>query len=102
MKLKFYPVEKLKKEIFKVIGKHLDLKKYKVFFFGSRVKGRNSSRADIDIGIEGPNPIPLEIIEKIKEELADLPILYHTDIIDFRSVDEDFRKVAKQNIEIIK
>ena len=54
MKLAHYPEKKLKKEILEIIGKHLDLRKYKVFFFGSRVKGDNFPRADIDIGIEGP------------------------------------------------
>jgi len=39
MKLEFYPAGKLKKEILEIVGKYLDLKKYKVFFFGSRVKG---------------------------------------------------------------
>jgi septum formation topological specificity factor MinE len=37
MKLKHYPLKKLKKEILEIVGKYLDLKEYKVFFFGSRV-----------------------------------------------------------------
>jgi len=101
MKLEFYPEKKLKKEILKIVGKHLDLSKYRVFFFGSRVKGDNFPQADIDIGIEGPRPVSLEIMAKIKEEISGLPILYHTDVIDFRQAEEDFRKVAKQNIEMI-
>jgi len=32
MKLKYYPVKKLRKEILDIIGKYLDLKLYKVFF----------------------------------------------------------------------
>lgn len=39
MRIEFYPLEKLKEEILSIIGKHLDLKKYKIFFFGSRVEG---------------------------------------------------------------
>jgi septum formation topological specificity factor MinE len=39
MKLEHYPVEKLKEEILKILSKYLDLSQYKVFFFGSRVKG---------------------------------------------------------------
>jgi len=36
MKLKFYSEKKLKKELLKIIGKYLDLKKYKIFFFDSK------------------------------------------------------------------
>ena len=93
--------KKLKKDILNIIGKYLDLKKYKVFFFGSRVTGKADERADIDIGIEGPRPIPLEIILAIKEEIDNLPTLYKIDIVDFKNVSRDFYKVAKQKIEVI-
>jgi len=41
MKLEHYSEKKLKKEIKEIkeiIGKYLDFKKYKIFFFGSRIK----------------------------------------------------------------
>lgn len=101
MKLKHYPVRKLKKEILKIISKYLDLKKYQVFFFGSRVSGRASERSDIDIGIEGSKPIPLDVLAKIKEEIREIPTLYHLDVVDFKNIDQDFYKVARQNIELI-
>lgn len=101
MKLKFYPIKKLRKEILTIIGKYLDLKKYKVFFFGSRVERRGSERSDIDIGIEGPKAIPLEIFAKIKEEIDEIPTLYKIDIVDFKKVGKDFYKVAKRHIEEI-
>ena len=58
MKIEFYSEKKLKKEILRIIGKYLDLKKYKIFFFGSRVRGDNFPRADIDIGIEDRKQFP--------------------------------------------
>lgn len=101
MKVERYPVKKLKKEILNIVGKYLDLKKYQVFFFGSRVSGKASERSDIDVGIEGPESIPLEIIARIKEEISNLPTLYRIDVVDFSSVDSDFREVAKQRLELI-
>ena len=101
MKIENYSEKKLKEDILKIIGEYLDLKKYKVFFFGSRVKGTNSPRSDIDIGIEGAAPIPIETMANIKEKIFDLPILYRIDIVDFKNVSKDFREVAKQNIEFI-
>lgn len=102
MKLKNYSVKKLKKELVEILAKYLDLDQYQIFFFGSRARGDNFTRADIDIGIEGPKPIPFETIAKIKEEISELPTLYKIDIVDFRQVENDFYKVAKQNIEIIR
>ena len=101
MKLEFYPVEKLKKEILKIVGKHLDLKEYKVFFFGSRVKGVNFPRADIDIGILGKRPIPIEIKFKIEEELEEVPTLYKIDLVDFSQTGLSFQKEALKKMEFI-
>ena len=99
MRLEYYPVEKLKKEILDIIGAHLDLANYKVFFFGSRVSGGGTDRSDIDVGIEGPEPIPLETIATIKDAIRGLPLLYHIDIVDFRRAAPDFRDVASQHVE---
>jgi len=100
MKLEHYSAKKLKEEILKILSKYLDLSQYKVFFFGSRVKGNADERADIDIGIEGPE-IPAYIKLEIEEELENLPILYKIDFVDFNNVDEDFKKIAKKYGEYI-
>ena len=102
MKLEFYSEEKLKKEILNIVGKYLDLVKYKVFFFGSRVKGDSFPRSDIDIGIEGPKEIPSSIYLDIQEEIENLPTLYKVDIVDFKRVNEKFKEVASQYVELLK
>jgi len=102
MRIENYPEKKLKREIIKIIGRYLDLKKYKVFFFGSRVKKDNFERADIDLGIEGPEEIPGSMMLEIKEELEKLPLLYKIDVVDFKKVSKEFKKEAKKNIEYVK
>lgn len=102
MKLENYPVEKLKKQILAIMKKHLDLNDYQVFFFGSRVKGDNFARADIDFGIDGPKKISVSVKFKIKEELESLPILYKIDFIDFKNVSSKFKQEALKNIEYVK
>lgn len=101
MKLEYYSEEKLKKNILEIIGKRLDLKKYKVFFFGSRVRGDNFERSDIDVGIEGPEKIEPNIKLDIIEEIEKIPTLYKFDIIDFKEIGDNFITIAKQNIEIL-
>lgn len=101
MRLKFYSPKNLKKQILEIVGKYLDLKKYKVFFFGSRVAGKGDERSDIDIGIEGPKPVPLRILSQIEDEIEALPILYKIEIVDFCRVVPKFKGVAKQHIEML-
>jgi len=99
MKLEHYSEEELKKEVLEIVGKYLDLDQYQVFFFGSRVNDQASERSDIDLGIEGPQQVPLGTMAKIRNEIFDLPTLYTIDVVDFKSVDQDFLKVAKDKIE---
>jgi len=102
MKLEFYSIEKLKREILEIVGKYLDLNSYRVFFFGSRVKEDNFPRADIDIGIEGQEEIPASVKLEIEENMNKLPTLYKFDIVDFKNVSESFKKEALKHIEYVK
>ncbi|MBI4431069.1 MAG: nucleotidyltransferase domain-containing protein [Candidatus Omnitrophica bacterium] len=99
MRLKHYPVEKLKQEILQIVGRYLSLEEYRLFFFGSRVNGKGDERSDIDVGIEGKNEVPIEIMGSIKEELEKLPTLYKIELVDFKKAPPNFRKVALQAIE---
>jgi uncharacterized protein len=101
MRLEHYSVEKLKKEIASIIGTHLDLNSYRIFFFGSRVSGKGNERSDIDVGIDGIIPVPASALLKIKEEINSIPTLYKIDVIDFKSSSEDFRSVALKFTENI-
>lgn len=102
MNLRYYPVEKLKADLLAIAGRHLDLARYRIFFFGSRITGGGDERSDVDVGVDGPMPVPPEILNAIKEELEELPALYKIDLVDFFSVSEEFKKVALSKIEVIK
>lgn len=102
MKIEYYSEEKLKKQIIAILAKYLDLKGYKVFFFGSRVKGNNFPTADIDLGIEGSQEIPAEAKIAIEEEIDNLPTLYKFDIVDFKGVSEKFKKEAYKHKEYVR
>lgn len=101
MKLEHVSQEKLQQLIKEVFGKHLQIDNYRLFFFGSRVKGDNSPRSDIDLGIEGTQRLSFKTKLSIEEELQNLPILYKIDLVDFKNVSGDFKKSALQNAEFI-
>ena len=78
----------------------LDLDKYMVFLFGSRVHSYHRRFADVDIGIQGKEPVPTVTIASIKEAIDESIVPYQVDIVDFYQVSQEFRRVAMQNIEI--
>lgn len=101
MKLTHFPQQILEKEIMGIVSKFLDPKQYKVFYFGSRVSGKADENSDIDIGIEGPETIPLSVISQIKESVSNIPTLYTIDLVDFHAVPSDFAQIAKEKIEYL-
>lgn len=101
MRLEHYPLEKLKRDILNILGRHLDLTQYRVFFFGSRVEGKGTDRSDIDIGIEGPERVPTETMWDIEDEIEKIPTLYKIEVVDFKRVAKKFYEVATEHREFI-
>lgn len=101
MNLEYVSQQELRRLIKSVFDKHLQTGNYRLFFFGSRVKGNNSPRSDIDLGIESPQALSVKTKLSIEEELQNLPILYKIDLVDFAGVSQSFRQKAFKNIEEI-
>lgn len=101
MRLEHEPEGLLKEKILEVLGRHIKLSDYRVFVFGSRVSGGGSERSDIDLGIQGADPLPIDVLGDIQEELEDLDILYKIDIVDFAAASDRFRQAALQRTETI-
>ena len=96
MKIEHIDEEKLRKMIIEVIGKHLDISKYDIFFFGSRVEGTSDERSDIDVGIEGDKPVPADAMQNILEDMEELPILYRIDVVDWKKFPDTSKKSTKK------
>ena len=83
-----------------VIRRHVPDPVYRVFLFVSRAAGLAAERSDIDIGIEGPAPVPHLALATIHEELEEAPTLYTLDVVDFRRAPENFRRLARRRIQL--
>ena len=83
-----------------VVRRHLPDPAYRVFLFGSRATGTAGDRSDIDIGIEGPAPVPRAALVAIEDELEEAPTLFTVEIVDFARVSETFRRVASERIPL--
>lgn len=101
MKLEYFSQEKLQEQIKGIFRQFLSHGNYRLFFFGSRVKGNNSPRSDIDLGIEGESKLPSRLKLEIEEKLQNLPILYKIDLVDFNDVSGEFRRKVFKNIEYL-
>lgn len=100
MRLEHYSADRLAAEVRAIVAAHLDLDATRVFFFGSRVRGTNSERSDIDIGISArEGEVPAPALGAIREALDELPTLYSFDVVDFRKASPGFRKAALKEIE---
>jgi predicted nucleotidyltransferase len=101
MRLEHVDEKIMKKKIFDVIARNLDIDKYRVFAFGSRVSGRGDERSDIDVGIEGSEALPAGALGTIRDAMEELDTLYKIDVVDFSDVSPKFKAVAKRYIEMI-
>ena len=65
---------------------------YRVFLFGSWATGRARERADVDIAIAGPSPVPPAMMFEIREASEALPTLFTVDLVDLAAAAPSFRE----------
>jgi len=81
----------------KIVFNNLDKNKYKVFLFGSRAKWNYHKKSDWDIWFEWKEKLDFRKYLKLKRELNELPIL--VDLVDFKTVDKEFKDLALKHIK---
>jgi len=86
------------KQVTGIVKKHINLKKYKAFIFGSRVIGNAQKYSDIDIGIKGHSPLPVITKFNLEDDFENSKLPYLVDVVDFFSVSKDFEKLAKSSM----
>jgi len=80
-----------------ILFRYLDPKDYSTFIFGSRATGSDEPYSDIDIGIEGA-PLSAKTLIELQEEFEESDLPFRVDIVDFSTVNDKFKQVAKQHI----
>ncbi|MBI5471525.1 MAG: nucleotidyltransferase domain-containing protein [Ignavibacteriae bacterium] len=81
-----------------IVLRRVDAKRFAVFLFGSRAENNARHGSDIDIGIWGDEKFPRRTIAEIQEELEESIIPYHVDIVDFATVNDDFKQIALTHV----
>ncbi len=73
-----------------------------VWAFGSRVHGHNFKKfSDLDIAVISENKIPASIISSLEEDFIESYLPFKVDVIDFATINDDFKKIIKNNYEVI-
>jgi len=90
-KVKNYEIYNLVKQIVRIIRRYIPDKNYKIYLYGSWMKGNALPNSDIDIAIYGQTEVAALIMIKIKDEIENLPTLRSIDLIDLNLVSENFK-----------
>jgi predicted nucleotidyltransferase len=83
-----------------IISNELD-GRCRLFLFGSRAKDTSNDKSDIDIGVISKTRITGKQLLTIQEKLEQIPTLLKIDVVDFNSVDGEFKKIALKSAKEI-
>ena len=71
----------------------------KIYLFGSRARGTNSERSDIDIALDAGHALPPRDVDEIGSMLRESNIMYKIDIVDFHEVsDAMHNEILKERV----
>lgn len=68
----------------------------KIYLYGSRARGTNRPRSDIDLAIDTGQKSPRLDVEEAKSVLEGTFIPYKIDLVDLNGVSEEFRNLILQ------
>jgi predicted nucleotidyltransferase len=86
------------RDVARIVRHHLPDPQYRVFLYGSWATGRAQRGSDVDIGIEGMQPVPAAALAGIREECEALATLYSVEVVDFARMAEGIRRHARGRI----
>jgi len=81
--------EKIKQKIISVVSALIP--DAKIYLFGSRARGTNAERADIDIALDAGKPLLGRDVDEIKSMFKESNIMYKIDIVDFYQIGDVMR-----------
>jgi len=82
--------EKIKQKIIAVISALIP--DAKIYLFGSRARGTNVERADIDIALDAGRPLPQRDVDEVKSMFRESNIMYKIDVVDFHQINEAMKE----------
>jgi predicted nucleotidyltransferase len=72
-----------------------------VWLFGSRVTDKIKPYSDIDLAIISNEPTSFAALSQIANAFSESDLPYKVDVVDWAMLDDEFKKIIKNNYEII-
>lgn len=69
----------------------------RIILYGSRARGTNTERSDIDIAIDAGEKQSIHLMARAREVLEGLNILEKIDLVDFNGISEQLRQQIRQD-----
>lgn len=74
-----------------------------IFLFGSRARNVHRRSSDIDVGFSGLSELEFtKIRDQLLAELEECVIPHHVDLVNFDTVSNDFREIARKEVVVLK
>ena len=67
-----------------------------VYLFGSRARGPVRRASDVDIAVEGQEPLPPRVLARLRDRLEESTVPYRVDILDLASAGDALRERVKR------
>lgn len=75
--------------------------KLKVWAFGSRATGTAKRFSDLDLVLEGEEPVAYATIAKLKHAFSESDLPIKVDVVDWNALDPEFRAaIAEQRVPV--
>ena len=87
-----------RKNILDIISKYDNCEFYA---YGSRVKGNFVKSSDLDLLIKGRNLLPIQLIEKIKQDFYQSPLPFIVNVVDYQDIDNEFYKLIEPDLVLL-
>lgn len=72
-----------------------------VWAFGSRTKHITKKYSDLDLIIDAPQPLSLDVLAKLDSAFEETPLPYKVDIVDWNQISTSFKdRIKKERILI--
>ena len=81
-----------------ILLKYPELNDKHIFIYGSRATGKNRKYSDIDLGIEGNQPLSATTYVSLQQDFVDSDIPFTIDVVDFNKTSDTFKSIAKSQI----
>jgi uncharacterized protein len=75
-----------------ILRRHLP-SRFKVYAFGSRAGGRVKPWSDLDLSIEGNEPVPLATLGALADDFDESDLIWKVDLVDRSTVSEAFGEI---------